>query len=44
MKDMLQLIGVSVVGQAAKRTNIQRVVLYVVLTLRKSFLPVIETG
>jgi hypothetical protein len=35
MKDMLQLIGVSVVGQAAKRTNVQRVELYVVLTLRK---------
>jgi hypothetical protein len=44
MKDMLQLIGVSVVGQATKRTNLQTGVLYVVLTLRKSFLPVLEIG
>jgi hypothetical protein len=43
MKFMLQLIEVSVVGQAAKRANVQRVILYIVLTLKKSFLPVFET-
>jgi hypothetical protein len=44
MKDLLQLIVVSVVGQAAKSTDVQRVVLYIVLTLGKCLLPVLETG
>jgi hypothetical protein len=44
MKDMLQLIELPVVEQAAKGTNVQRVELYVVLTIRKSFLPVFGTG
>jgi hypothetical protein len=44
MKDMLQFIGVPVVGQEAKRTNVQRVEPNVVLTIRKSFIPVFGTG